>query len=187
MSGKQAGFEYNFGIRKNIRNRTPIIGKYGVNNEGGNDMYYKASNMIQTIRNSIDDDSLFRKTLRNMQEEFYHKTVTSNEIETFISKKTGFNYSPVFDQYLRNTNIPVLELSYQKDKKQLFYRWMNCVDGFDLPITLRTDKDKKKILPKKDSWNSIDITVEENGFFTPAAIEFKYYIKVKEIATIDSL
>ena len=187
LSGKQAGFEYNFGIRKNIRNRTPIIGKYGVNNEGGNDMYYKASNMIQTIRNSIDDDSLFRKTLRNMQEEFYHKTVTSNEIETFISKKTGFNYSPVFDQYLRNTNIPVLELSYQKDKKQLFYRWMNCVDGFDLPITLRTDKDKKKILPKKDSWNSIDITVEENGFFTPAAIEFKYYIKVKEIATIDSL
>jgi aminopeptidase N len=187
LSGKQAGFEYNFGIRKNIRNRTPIIGKYGVNNEGGNDMYYKASNMIQTIRNSIDDDSLFRKTLRNMQEEFYHKTVTSNEIETFISKKTGFNYSPVFDQYLRNTNIPVLELSYQKDKKQLFYRWMNCVDGFDLPITLRTDKDKKKILPKKDSWNSISITVEENGFFTPAAIEFKYYIKVKEIATIDSL
>ncbi|MEI6085991.1 MAG: M1 family metallopeptidase [Bacteroidota bacterium] len=187
VSGKQAGFEYNFGIRKNIRNRTPIIGKYGVNNEGGNDMYYKASNMIQTIRNSIDDDSLFRKTLRNLQEEYYHKTVTSNEIETFISKEAGYNYSAVFDQYLRNTSIPVLELSYQKDKKKLFFRWMNCVNEFDLPITLRTDKDKKKILPKKDNWNSIDITVEENGFITPAAIEFKYYIKVKEIATIDSL
>lgn len=187
LSGKQAGFEYNFGIRKNISNRTPIIGKYGVNSAGGNDMYYKASNMIQTIRNSIDDDSLFRKTLRNLQEEYYHKTVTTNEIENFISKKVGYNYSAVFDQYLRNTNIPVLELSYQKDKKKLFYRWMNCVDGFDLPLTLRTDKDKKKISPKKDNWNSIDITVEENGFFTTAAIEFKYYIKVKEIATIDSL
>ncbi len=186
LNGKQAGLEYNYGIRKNINNRTPIIGKYGVNAEGGNDMYYKGSNMIQTIRNSIDDDSLFRKTLRSMQEEFYHKIVTSPEIENFISQKTGFDYSHVFDQYLRNINIPILELSYQKEKKKLFFRWANCIEGFDLPITLRTDKDRKKILPKKDSWNSIDITREEEGFFNPAAIELKYYIKVRELSSTDS-
>jgi aminopeptidase N len=187
ISGKQAGFEYNFGIRKNINNRNPIIGKYGVNAEGGNDMYYKGSNMIQTIRNSMDDDSLFRKTLRNMQKEFYHKTVMSSDIEAFISKLAGYNYSYVFDQYLRNTSIPVLELSYQKEKKKLFFRWSNCIDGFDLPITLRTDKERKKIMPKKSNWSSIDISEEEAGFFNPAAIELKYYIKVKELISIDTL
>jgi aminopeptidase N len=187
LSGKQAGYEYNFGIRKKITNRTPIIGKYGVNAEGGNDMYYKGSNMIQTIRNSIDDDSLFRKTLRSMQVAYFHKTVMSSDIETFISNSVGFDYTHVFDQYLRNISIPVLELSYQKEKGKLFYRWTNCIDGFDLPLILTTDKDKKKIKPRKGSWNSIDITSAENGFINPAAIELKYYIKVKELASIDSL
>jgi hypothetical protein len=120
-----------------------------------------------------------------MQEEFFHKTVNSTEIESFISQNAGFDYSHVFDQYLRNTNIPILELSYQKDKQKLYFRWENCVDGFDLPIILRTDKDRKKILPKKDSWNSIDITANEEGFFNPAAIELKYYIKVKELSGTD--
>jgi aminopeptidase N len=186
LSGKQAGYEYNFGIRKNISNRTPIIGKYGVNSEGGNDMYYKGSNMIQAIRNSIDDDSLFRKTLRNMNQEYYHKTVTESEIETFISKSVGFDYSKVFDQYLRNTTIPVLELSYQKEKGKLFYRWSNCAEGFNLTLAIRTDKEKFKIAPMDKTWSSIDLSSEDAGFFTPAAIEFKYYIKVKELATIDS-
>jgi aminopeptidase N len=187
LSGKQAGFEYNYGIRKNISNRTPIIGKYGVNSEGGNDMYYKGSNLIQTIRNSIDDDSLFRKTLRTMNEVFYHKTVMSADIESFISKSVGLDYSYVFDQYLRNTNIPVLELFYQKDKNKLNFRWSNCIDGFNLPITLKTDIDKKKIAPQKNVWKTIDITEAEEGFFNPAAIEFRYYIKVKELSTLDKI
>lgn len=186
LSGKQAGYEYNFGIRKNISNRTPIIGNYGVNSEGGNDMYYKGSNMIQAIRNSIDDDSLFRKTLRNMNQEFFHKTVTTSEIETFISKSVGFDYEKVFDQYLRTTDIPVLELSYQKEKGKLFYRWSNCVEGFNLTLAIKTNKDKFTIAPKNHTWSSIDISAEDAGFFTAAAIEFNYYIKVKELATIDS-
>ena len=187
LSGKQAGFEYIYGIRKDISNRAPIIGKYGVNTEGGNDMYYKGSNLIQTIRNSIDDDSLFRNTLRGLNEVFFHKTVMSADIESYISKSVGFDYSYVFDQYLRNTNVPVLELYYQKEKKKLNFRWSNCIDGFNLPITLRTDTDKKKLLPQKNVWNSIDISESEEGFFNPAAIEFKYYIKVKELATLDKL
>jgi hypothetical protein len=39
--GKEAGFEYVRGIRKNIQNDKPIIGHYNVNNEGSSDMYYK--------------------------------------------------------------------------------------------------------------------------------------------------
>ena len=68
-----------------------------------------------------------------------------------------------------------------------YIRWSNCIDGFNLPITLRTDTDKKKLLPQKNVWNSIDISESEEGFFNPAAIEFKYYIKVKELATLDKL
>lgn len=187
LSGKQAGYEYNAGIRKNISNRSPIIGTYGVNAEGGNDMYYKGSNMLQSIRNSIDDDSLFRKTLRRMNAEFYHKTVMSRDIEEFISKSVGYNYSNVFDQYLRNTSIPTLELSYQKDTKKIYYRWKDCIDSFDMPVILTHDSIKKRIVPKKDIWNSIEIPEMDLPLFNPKALEFNYYIKVKEIANIESL
>jgi aminopeptidase N len=187
LSGKQAAYEYNYGIRKNISNKAPIIGKYGVNTEGGNDMYYKGSNLIQTIRNSIDDDSLFRKTLRGMNETFYHQTVMSADIESYISKSVGFDYSFVFDQYLRNTNLPVLELDYQKDKKKLNFRWTNCIDGFNLPIILKTDNDKKKLLPQKNVWNSIEIKDAERGHFYYPSLELSYYIKVKELSTPDIL
>jgi hypothetical protein len=36
--GKEAGFEYVRGIRKNIQNDKPIIGHYNVNNEGSSDI-----------------------------------------------------------------------------------------------------------------------------------------------------
>lgn len=181
-SGKQAGYEYNFGIRKNISNLAPIIGVYGVNNEGGNDMYYKASNMIQTIRNAIDNDTLFRAMLRHLNQKFYHATVMSKDIETEISDFSGFDFSKVFDQYLRHLNIPELELLYDKAANTISYRWENCIDGFNLPIIVTTHSDKKKLLPVKSEWKTITLKPGEAGCFTPAAIEFNYYIKVKEVA-----
>jgi hypothetical protein len=41
----------------------------------------------------------------------------------------------VFDQYLRDTRIPVLE--YRSAKSGLAYRWANCVPGFDLPVRVK--------------------------------------------------
>jgi len=90
-SGKQAAYEYNFGIRKNISNRTPIIGVYNVQNQGGNDMYYKGSNMIQTIRNSMNNDEQFRMMLRNLNKEFYHQTVTTLDIQAAMENMPGIH------------------------------------------------------------------------------------------------
>src|SRR5690606_37617017 len=42
--GKEAALEYLFGLRKIIQNNTPIIGDYGVNDEGSGDMYAKGAN-----------------------------------------------------------------------------------------------------------------------------------------------
>ncbi len=84
--GKKAATEYVVGIRKNIRNDKPIIGNYGVNNEGSGDMYYKAGNMIHTIRQVINNDEKFRQILRGLNKTFYHQTVTSKQIEDYIKQ-----------------------------------------------------------------------------------------------------
>jgi aminopeptidase N len=86
MFGKEAGREYAQGVRRNIKNDKTIIGSYGVNTQGSGDMYAKGANMIHTIRTIMQNDSLFRKMLRDMNSNFYHKTVTTKEIESFIAK-----------------------------------------------------------------------------------------------------
>jgi len=96
--GLKAGNEYNRGMRFNILNNKNIIGTYGVNKEGSEDMYFKGSNMIHTIRHSLNNDTLFRTILRGLNQKFYHKTVTTQEVESYINKMSGMNFTPVFNQ-----------------------------------------------------------------------------------------
>jgi aminopeptidase N len=145
--GKEAGAAYVRGTRKNIQNDQPIIGQYDVNNEGSGDMYYKGGNMLHTIRQIINDDEKWRQILRGLNSTFYHQTVTTKQIEEYISQQAGIDLSTVFNQYLRDTRVPTLE--YYIKEKQLVYRWINCVDGFNMPIQIALDGKISNIQPKK--------------------------------------
>ncbi|RZK98898.1 MAG: M1 family peptidase, partial [Pedobacter sp.] len=123
--GKKAANEYVQGLRKNIENDKPIIGAYGVNQEGSGDMYYKGANLIHTIRQIINDDTKFRNMLRGLNKEFYHQMVSTQQVENYISSKSGNDLSKVFDQYLRSRNIPTLKLDV--DGNVLKYKWDNCI------------------------------------------------------------
>ncbi len=136
--GKQAGAEYVIGLRKSVENDKTIIGHYNVNNEGSNDMYIKGANMLHTIRQIVNNDSLWRNILRGLNKDFYHQTVTTAQIESYISEKSGKKLNKVFDQYLRTTKIPVLE--YRFAHNHLQYRWSNCTQGFDMPLKVFFDK-----------------------------------------------
>ena len=145
--GKEAGAAYVRGTRKSIQNDKPIIGQYDVNNEGSGDMYYKGGNMLHTIRQIINDDEKWRQILRGLNSTFYHQTVTTQQIEEYISQQAGIDLSTVFNQYLRDTRVPTLEY-YIKDKL-LVYRWINCVDGFTMPIQIALNGKISNIQPKK--------------------------------------
>ena len=105
--GKQASSEYVIGTRRGIRNTKTIIGEYDVNREGSGDMYSKGANLLHTIRAICGDDEKWRKVLRGLNKEFYHKTVTTNEIEDYISTFLSVDLTKVFDQYLRDIRIPL--------------------------------------------------------------------------------
>ncbi|RYY10615.1 MAG: M1 family peptidase, partial [Chitinophagaceae bacterium] len=176
--GVEAGNEYVIGTRKAIQNDIPVIGKYGVNQEGSGDMYYKGSNMLHTIRQIIGNDEKFRKILRGLNSEFYHKTVDSKDVEAYISREAGKSLSKVFDQYLRTTTIPVLE--YAMDKGQLTYRWTNCVKGFNMPVKIIGEGKSQIITPTPD-WQTgklgpefaKGITADSNYFITTKKVDIK--------------
>ena len=132
LLGIEAANNYIIGIRNRIKNDAPIIGTYGVNKEGSGDMYFKGSNLIHMIRQLINDDVQFRNLLRAINKKFYHQTITSKQIERFIIEETGIPLEKVFDQYLRSTKIPTLEIISMEDGFQ--YRWTNCVSGFAMKV-----------------------------------------------------
>jgi len=178
--GAAAGNEYNYGVRKNIRNDKPIIAHYGVNEEGSGDMYYKGGNMMQLIRHSIDNDSLFRQILRGLNKTYYHQTVTTQQIENYISKHAGIDFSKVFDQYLRTTQIPLLEYYFSADNKTIFYRFTNCVTGFALRLMLHNDANSYK-LAATEKWQSTAIKSSADATALPTLIDKNYYITQKQV------
>jgi aminopeptidase N len=145
--GKEAGNEYNVGSRRTIRNDKPIIGHYGVNEEGSGDMYAKAGSMIHNIRHAMNNDSLFRSILIGLNKDFYHQTVTTQQIENYISNKSGIDFSKVFDQYLRTIQIPVFTIKYDQAEQILTYQWKNCVAGFNMPLHFNYQDKHFEFLP----------------------------------------
>lgn len=170
--GKKAAAKYIAGMRQNIRNDIPVIGPYNVNTEGSGDMYYKGANLIHMIRTIIGNDTKWREILRGLNTEFALKTTTTEEIVNFINKKSGKDLTPVFDQYLRHNDIPVLE--YKISRKQLSYRWQSDVAGFNMPVRIKTGKKYLWLQPSSE-WK----TLRWRSSFIPDLENF--YIGVKEM------
>ena len=170
--GVEAASEYVIGTRRGISNKKPIIGQYDVNREGSSDMYSKGANLLHTIRQIVNNDELWRETLRGLNKEFYHKTVTTDEIEKYISKTVNYDLSSVFDQYLRDIRIPTLE--YKIEDNRMFYRWTNVIDGFNMPMEIKINNKSKLIYPTE----KFDfLKLKENS------VEFDedYYVLIKEL------
>ncbi len=155
--GKDAGAEYVRGTRKGIKNDSPIIGNYDVNNEGSSDMYPKGGNMLHTLRQIVNDDEKWRGILRGLNSTFYHQTVTTKQIEDYLSQQVGIDLNPFFNQYLRDTRIPTLEYFFKEGK--LGYRWTNCVPGFNMPVKVTLDGTEKSLNPTTE-WNRIEAKME---------------------------
>jgi len=128
--------------------------------------------MIHMLRQLTKNDEKWRKILRKMNANFYHQTVTTQQIETFLSKEIGLKLNPFFNQYLRDTRIPVLE--YSIENNVLFYRWNNVVDGFDMPVEIKSNNEIQWLYPT-ESWQT---TIVKSPKIT---IDEDYYISIKNL------
>jgi aminopeptidase N len=174
--GKKAGAEYTIGQRKLIRNDEPIIGAYGVNHEGSGDMYDKGANMLLTIRQLVDDDARWRGILRGLGKTFWHQTVTTKQIEDYMSTQSGLDLSKIFDEYLRTTKVPTLE--YKLRGSQLSYRWANVVPGFAMPVRVTTSPGRLSWLRPTESWKTTRVKLDRPEDFH---VDENFYVDVKDL------
>ncbi len=140
---------YLHGQEKRIGNKYPVIGPYNVNFEGtanDDDEYFKGTWMLQTLRHVVNNDSLFFKIFKGLQEKFYHSNTNSNEVIAYINQVLGKDYTPFFNQYLRNPSPPVFQYTLKQKGKStiLKYHWLNVVKDFQMPLKV-TSKVKDSI------------------------------------------
>jgi aminopeptidase N len=137
------------GIRRGIFNYDAIIGQYGVNNEGSGDMYPKGAWILHTLRHVVNDDAKWWKILLRYSEIFRHKIITTKDVDDFFSKEMGLKLTPIFDQYLRTTKIPVVAFSESNGK--VSYKYEETVPGFNLPVDIEINGKTKRIWPGADA------------------------------------
>jgi aminopeptidase N len=171
--GKEAGAEYVRGTRDGIKNDKPIIGYYDVNIEGSVDMYNKGGNMLHTLRQIVNNDQKWRTILRGLNSTFYHQTVTTKQIEDYLSQNIGLNLKPFFDQYLRDIRIPIFEYKFKNNS--LEYRWTNCVPSFNIPVKISI-KGKEVSLKPTTKWNNLTIVDKD----LKVEVDENFYVNVLE-------
>jgi aminopeptidase N len=180
QQGVEAAQEYVIGLRKNIRNDRPMIGPYGVNQEGSGDMYYKGANLIHMIRHIVGD-STFKAMLLEMTRTFKHSVVTSAEVEAFLidyNVTTRATLHPsLFDQYLRTTKIPTLEHALVNGR--LWMRWVNAVPGLRFPVRVMIDG-SAVFTPVGTAWQA---AVSEQRFRKNAHLQMDpaWYVNVRAL------
>jgi aminopeptidase N len=168
--GSAAGAAYMIGTRKLVQNDRPIVGQYGVNNKGSDDMYPKGGNMLHTIRHIIHNDGTWVRILRGLNARFRRQIVTGKQVQDYISAQSGIDLSKVFAQYLTTTRIPAFE--YRLDGATLRYRWADVVPGFSMPLRIMVSGDSSVVLTPRESWQTTrlplahpeDFRVDENFY-----------------------
>ncbi len=171
--GKEKAATYVRGTRSLIQNAAPIVGPYGVNTAGSGDMYYKGGNLLHTLRQVVNDDLKWREMFREMNRHFRHQTVTTAEIESFISTHLNLDLDYYFDQYVRDIRVP--SLTYYWSENKLMYRWNNCVEQFQMPIEVHVGEQYLRITPNVE-WQILEFDNQQELIVYP-----DYYVSLFKI------
>ena len=172
--GKAAGADYVIGSRKNIGNEGTIIGTYNSNREGTGDMYSKGGNLLHTIRQIVNDDEKWRKILIGLNTTFWHRSVTTGQVESYISQQAAVDLSKVFDQYLRDTRIPVLQ--WKKEGSKLSFKYDKVVPGFAMPIRVMINGKPVSLTPTESMQ-----TMTNSEEIKTVEVDRNYYVESGEL------
>ena len=153
QKGEQKAVEYLNGIRRNIRNDAPIIGHYGMNDEGSPDMYFKGANFLHTLRSILDDDQKWWKLIKGFATDHRYKTINTIDVIDYFQSYFDIDVRPIFDQYLRYKDLPVLLLKKENDRLEM--KWQTDVDDFEMPVDVQVGQEVKRYL-LDDDWQPID-------------------------------
>ncbi len=173
--GYDKALQYINGQRVNVSNNKPVIGIFGVNKQGSGDMYFKGSLMLNTLRHIINDDAKWWALILKYSETYKKKVIDTETVVAFFNKESGMDLTPVFNQYLRYKNIPVLQLRMNGNRFE--YRWKTDVQNFAMPVEVAV-QGKPIRLNATNNWQTGDAV---NSLEAVEVAKKKFYIKTENL------
>jgi aminopeptidase N len=135
-----------------ISNKLPVVGPRDVSfwNTKDNDVYNKGAMILHTIRNVLNDSTLFFSILQTFYREHAASShVTTADFKEIVERKTGKDWDKFFEAYLYNRDVPVLHWyagyfnndqdpgnNIMKNVPFVVAKWTQVPDGFNMPVTL---------------------------------------------------
>jgi aminopeptidase N len=174
MYGKDDGLKYTNAYKSKVRNQQPIIAQRGVNATPPQDMYFKGALFINTLRSIVDDDKKWWALLRDFYQHFKYQNIMTEDIVAYFNQKTGRNLTPIFDQYLRHTAIPILELKFADGA--VAYRWKVDEPKFAMPVRVGT-KDHWQIISPTTEWKTMKTPLRKDEFSVATDL---YFVEVSK-------
>jgi aminopeptidase N len=175
MYGKADGLKYTNGYKSKVRNRQPIIPPRGINAEPPQDMYFKGALFLNTLRSVIDDDKRWFALIHDLYQHFKYQNIMTEDIVEFFNRRTGKNLTPIFNQYLRHTALPILELKFTEGS--VSYRWKADETGFAMPICVGT-KDNWQVIQPTTQWQTMKTPLKKDDFEVATDL---YFVEVNKV------
>jgi aminopeptidase N len=177
MFGKADGLKYTNGYRPKVRNRTPIVTRRGVNAEPPQDMYFKGALFLNTLRSIVDDDKRWWTLLRGFYQRFKYQNIMTEDVVAFFNRGTGTDLTPVFNQYLRHTAVPILELKFDEAQGEVSYRWKVDEPEFVMPVRVG-EKDHWQIIRPTTAWQTMKSQLKKAEFAVATDL---YFVNVSKL------
>jgi len=159
--GHDDAIKYLNGLQKKVKNDRPIITQRGANAEPPQDQYFKGALFINTLRSIVNDDARWWALLHDFYQHFKYQNIMTEDVVQYFNQQTGMELTPVFDQYLRHTAIPTLELKFDAAAGTVSYRWQADEKALAMPVRVGL----------KEHWEIIHPTTEWQTRKTPLTSE----------------
>jgi aminopeptidase N len=162
MYGHDDALKYVNGYQSKVRNRQPIIGPRWVNySPQSEDQYFNGALFLNTLRSVVNDDKRWWALLHDFYQHFKYQNIMTEDVVAYFNKRTGKNLTPIFNQYLRHTALPKLELKFTPG--EVSYRWKVDEAGFAMPVRVGT-KDHWQIIQPTTEWQTMKTSLGKDDF-----------------------
>jgi aminopeptidase N len=174
--GREDALQYINGYKTKVQNRTPIVTQRGIHRTPPQDMYFKGALFLNTLRSVVNDDERWWTLLHDVFQHFKYQNILTEDVVRFFNQQLGQDLTPIFDQYLRRTALPTLELAFNESEGTLAYRWKADERAFAMPIRAGLASGWQVLRPTTD-WQVMKNTIPKDDFEVATDL---YYVNVSK-------
>ena len=168
MAGPERAKTYLLNQYPKIQNQRPMLETFGINRQyKDNDIYYKGAWILHTLRNCIDNDTLWFNALFDFHQTFKYQIIRTEDVVDFFSARCRIELVPFFNSYLCSKNVPVLEydIIHKNGLNELHFRLKSNHQELEMPIKMTLGKNRFETIIVGPEWQLTDLPYADESLF----------------------